>query len=198
MKTVIRTIKQFNKLRFLQHYLIGHKGFIAGGCFKNIIQGKKIKDVDIFFRNMEDYNEAESYFSTNEDYVFSYENHKVKSYKNTKTNIRIELIFSVFGSPEEVISNFDFTITKFSLYSFEEDQETMFNVVFVDTFFEDLSTNKLVIDDKLLFPVSTFERSYRYRDYGFGLCKESKSKLLETLKTANTDDLSNDLYFGID
>jgi hypothetical protein len=111
------------------------------------------------------------------------------------------ILFNVLdfdGNFPNGFSNFDFTITKFSLYSFEENQETMFNVVFVDTFFEDLSTNKLVIDDKLLFPVSTFERSYRYRDYGFGLCKESKSKLLEALKTANTDDLSNDLYFGID
>src|SRR5690606_36652918 len=124
----------------------------------------------------------------------SYENHKVKSYKNIKTNIRVELIFSVFGSPEDIISNFDFTIAKFSLFSFEEDGEILFNVLYVDTFFEDLSMNKLVIDDKLLFPVSTFERTYRYRDYGFGLCKESKGKLLEALKTADISDLLNDLY----
>ena len=35
-------------LRFLGQYMQGHKGFIAGGCFKNILSREKVKDVDIF------------------------------------------------------------------------------------------------------------------------------------------------------
>ncbi len=35
------------KLRFLGKYLIGHKGYIAGGCFKNIFNGEKAKDIDV-------------------------------------------------------------------------------------------------------------------------------------------------------
>ena len=34
---------QINKVRFLDKYMEGHKGFIAGGCFKNIFNNEKNK-----------------------------------------------------------------------------------------------------------------------------------------------------------
>ena len=40
---------QINKVRFLDIYMEGHRGFIAGGCFKNIFNNEKIKDIDMFF-----------------------------------------------------------------------------------------------------------------------------------------------------
>lgn len=65
-------------------------------------------------------------------------------------------------------------------------------------FFEHLHMKKLVLNENILFPVSTFERSYRYRGYGYGLCRESKGHLLNALKTADISNLSNELYFGLD
>ena len=67
-----------------------------------------------------------------------------------------------------------------------------------DDFFEDLILKKLVLEPDILFPISTFERSYRYRGYGYGLCKESKANLLNALQGADTTNLSNELYFGLD
>lgn len=188
----------FNKVRFLDYYMEGHSGFIAGGCFKNIFKNERIKDLDIFFKNVDEFNKGNDYFKANEDFVFSYENDNTISYKNKKTNIRVELIRHTYGNPIEIISMFDFSITRFAYAKKEENNEIIYYNVFVDTFFEDMTNNKLVIDGELKFPVSSFERSYRYRTYGYGLCKESKQKLLEALKTANIDDLSNDLYFGLD
>ena len=189
----------FNKVRFLDYYMSNHNGFIAGGVFKNIFKGQKIKDIDIFFESEKDFTEALIYFENEKEYVFSYENKNVKSFKNTKTNIRIELIRHTYGTPTEIISMFDFSITRFAYAKKKnENGEMVYYNVYVDRFFEDLVNLKLVIDGNLPFPVSTFERSYRYRTYGYGLCKESKHKLLDALKTANIEDLSNDLYFGID
>lgn len=37
-------------LLWLDDYLVGHKGFICGGCFKNILNKEKVKDLDIFFK----------------------------------------------------------------------------------------------------------------------------------------------------
>lgn len=37
--------ENFWSLRFLDQYMQGHKGFIAGGCFKNILSREKAKDV---------------------------------------------------------------------------------------------------------------------------------------------------------
>lgn len=198
MNFIEKPKETFNKVRFLDYYMEGHSGFIAGGCFKNIFKGERIKDLDIFFNNVDEFNKGNEYFKTNEDFVFSYENNNTISYKNKKTNIRVELIRHTYGNPIEIISMFDFSITRFAYSKKEENNEVLYYNVFVDTFFEDMTNNKLVIDGELKFPVSSFERSYRYRTYGYGLCKESKQKLLEALKTANIDDLSNDLYFGLD
>lgn len=188
----------FNKVRFLDYYMEGHAGFIAGGCFKNIFKGQKIKDLDVFFEKESDFFQAKKFFEAQEDYIFSYENNNTVSFKNKKTNIRIELIRHTYGTPIEIISMFDFSITRFAYARKSDEQGIIYYNVYVDTFFEDLTCNKLVIDGNLMFPVSSFERSYRYRSYGFGLCKESKAKLIEALKNSNTDDLSNDLYFGLD
>ncbi len=108
------------------------------------------------------------------------------------------MIRNTYGTAEEIISKFDFSITKFAYARKQEPEGVVYYNLFIDTFFEDMTNNKLVIDGDLLYPISSFERSYRYRTYGFGLCKESKAKLIESLKNSNTDDLSNDLYFGLD
>lgn len=188
----------YNKVRFLDYYMEGHAGFIAGGCFKNIFKSEKIKDLDIFFQSENEFNKANDFFKSNEEYIFSYENPNTVSYKNKKTNIRVELIRHTYGTPIEIISMFDFSITRYAYAKKEENNEIIYYNVFVDTFFGDLMNNKLVIDGNLKFPISSFERSYRYRSYGYGLCKESKAKLIEALQTASIDDLSNDLYFGLD
>lgn len=191
---------QINKVRFLDIYMEGHKGFIAGGCFKNIFNNEKIKDIDMFFECEKDFDEAEECFSENEEYVFSYENKNTKAFKNKKTNIRVELVRNTFGTPEELLNKFDFSITKFAYCkreTLDEDGVEYYCLYHVD-FFEHLLLKKLVLEPDILFPVSTFERSYRYRGYGYGLCKESKANLLNALQGADTTNLSNELYFGLD
>lgn len=41
---VIDTPDNFWQIRWLDKYMEGHKGFIAGGCFKNILSGERVKD----------------------------------------------------------------------------------------------------------------------------------------------------------
>lgn len=186
------------KVRLLDQYMVNHKGFIAGGCFKNIFGGQRIKDIDIFFKNESDYAQANDYFKKNEDYIFSYENANTVSYKNKKTNIRVELIRKHFGTPAEVLSMFDFSITKMAYCRETVNEVEALTILFHDKFFQDLVSKKLCLEKEILYPISTFERSYRYCRYGFGLCKESKENLINSLKNSNTDDISSDLYFGID
>ena len=185
---------QLPKLRFLDRFMANHKGFIAGGCFKNLFLGEKIKDIDLFFLNESDANEAATYFSTNNEFVKGYENDRVKAFRCSKTGILVEVIFSFIGTPEIMISNFDFSITK-AFYSKNEMGEYEFFCH--PKFFEHLMNRKLVIDDKILFPLSTFNRSFRYTKYGFGLCGESKEKLVASLQGAVLQG-QNDFYFGID
>ena len=112
--------------------------------------------------------------------------------------MKIELIRTFFKSVEDTLNSFDFTITKFAYYKETENDSITYSYLYLDSFFEDLHCNRLVIDNRLDFPISSFERSFRYKSYGFGLCKESKAKIIQALKESNSDDISNDLYNGID
>lgn len=55
-------IYNFRQLFFLDKYLMGHRGYIAGGCFKNIFNGEKVNDIDMFFRQESDFLQSKSYF----------------------------------------------------------------------------------------------------------------------------------------
>ena len=194
----------FPKIRFLDIYMAGHKGYIAGGCFKSIFDNKKIKDLDIFFESEKDFIEANAYFKGNADYKHSYESAKVIAYKNEKTGIRVELVRSTFDIPEALLKQFDFSIAKFAYIKkptkdLDGNDSVEYITLFHVDFFEHLQCKKLVLEETILFPVSTWERSYKYRDYGFKLCKESKVNLLKALATADLEDIANTWYeAGID
>lgn len=211
----------FFMLSWLETHLVGHKGFICGGCFKNIFNKEKVKDIDIFFKTELDWEHAVSYFDersvgftdfeseplTEEEaeYRFHYENSKVKAFKHLKTGVVVELCKSIFGEPKEIISNFDFTITKFAYYKEEVEDEEFGShleskVICDDKFFEHLHLKRLVIDDRIPFPMSTLERTLRYAKYGYFPCKETKIKLAKAINElpATEIEVSESLYEGVD
>lgn len=195
----VRDRDAFYKCKKLDIFMTGHKGFIAGGCFKNIFTDQKIKDVDIFFERIEDWNEALNYYkSQTQDFSFVYENDNATGFKHIKSNQKLEIIKSRFGKPEELIRNFDFTIAKFAYYKDTSNDDVEYKFIYHPDFFEHLTLKKLVMDESSLFPVNTFERSYKYQRYGFGMCRETKQKLLKLLQGANVDDIGSSLYFGFD
>lgn len=195
----------FPKLNFLNDYLIGHSGFIAGGCFKDIFLGKSIKDIDIFFPTEKDFKKGRDKFKKNRQYRRKYSNENVECYTDVRNNINIELVKRYFGQPEDIFKLFDFSITKFAYYiepqnKSKETSDIKYVYYYSDRFFEDLLNKKLVIDENLPLPFNTFERSYKYTRYGFNLCKESKIKLLESIRNGEGElgEISKSLYFGLD
>lgn len=225
-------------LNWLDQFMIGHKGFICGGCFKNIFMKQPVKDLDIFFKCEADFEEAVKYFDSqtagyidysgdklSEDlaeYIFLYENKNVKAYVHKKTKLRIELCSKIYGTPEEILNEFDFTIVKFAYIKDEiedvtgadidsEFREEEFDIADLEThieykilmhdkFFEHLHLNRLVIDDKIPFPMSTLERAFRYAKYGYSPCKETKVKLAKALNNMPEQaiEVADSLYDGMD
>lgn len=202
---VTNIIGNFPNLKFLLPILEGHNGFIAGGCFKQIFSGEKIKDVDIFFESEKDWLFTCNFFNE-KGWEVRYENEKVIAFQDYEHKFWIELICTIYGSPKFILDNFDFTVTKFALYKnplykINGASEEEFKVVYHKDFFEHLTTKRLVIDNQIPFPISTWERSYRYaRKYGYTLCRESKKRLLESLRGTDPtkDDKEVGLYGGWD
>lgn len=201
----------FFALNWLNEFLVGHKGAICGGCFKNIFNGEKVKDLDVFFRSFSDWSDAVKLFDRRiEDYRFYYENANVRAYKHIKTGVVVELCRKIFGTAREILDSFDFTLTKFAVVREEsKDGENWeewdagpveTKVYCDDNFFEHLHLKRLVIDNRIPFPMSTFERVLRYTKYGYRLCRESKLKLVKALRELNEHEVeaSESLYDGAD
>ena len=87
---VIDTPDNFWQIRWLDKYMEGHKGFIAGGCFKNILSGERVKDIDIFFESESDFQEAIDSFNDEkhqkEGWKFKYRNEKVCAFQKEGEN----------------------------------------------------------------------------------------------------------------
>lgn len=149
MSIVVRDTYNYRQIWWLDKFLIGHKGYIAGGCFKNIFNNERVNDIDMFF-------ECE----------FAY-------YKN--------------------YDNVD-----------EDNYLAVYEVAFQEEFFEHLHTKRLVIDDDLLYPVSTFNRIMKYAKYGYQPCRETKIRMITELAKLSTDDkdfeeqLGKSFYEGMD
>lgn len=206
--------QNFRNLWFLDKFLYGHKGYVAGGCFKNIFNKEKIKDIDIFFESEEDFFEAKTYFEDEikgspDKWKFSYENKNCWSVFSIKDEIRLELVKNYYGKPEDTIQTFDFTITKFAYYRTTQyvDSEGKIDtkVVYYKDFFEHLHLKRLVVDNRLILPANSFNRMVRYIGYGYLPCKETKAKIileLSKLDFDNKDDvmklLGKSLYEGLD
>lgn len=185
----------YPQLKKLEKYLKGHRGFIAGGCFRNIFNREPIKDVDIFFEREAHLEVAIGLFKHSPEYELVYETANTIAYKDIETGIVLELIKKRFGQPAELLKTFDFTICQFALY--EEDDDFDFlctptpKVWFHDNYFEHLHLKKLIMECIPQNPVSTFDRLFRYAKYGYAPSRKLKGQVIEALRnTKEMDGLS--------
>lgn len=218
-----KKVKDFPMLSCLDRFIDGHNGFVVGGCFKDIFSNKNPKDIDIFFESQTDYDYAVKYFddrkenSKNPLYKFCYKNANCKAYEHLETKIKIELCKTVFGSPEKILGDFDFTVCKFAYYKAKDDKkgeksfilsntqlaQSIFpkhKILCDDKFFEHLSLHKLITDDKILYPMSTLDRIVRYVKYGYEPCEETKIKIAKAIHKLSEKEIeeSENFYDDID
>lgn len=199
----MENFQMLKKLFLREQNSIMKKAIIAGGVFKNVFNHEEIKDVDVFFRTYSDYYECREQLKLNrEEYELVYTSENVHAFKNKATGIVFELIETIFGEPKTILDEFDFTVTKFALYS-EVDKGEAYKVMFHPEFFTHLHLKRLVIDNKINFPLSTFERSFKYKSYGYGLCRESKTKLIKAIRDIPEAEIDYEhmlpgRYLGID
>ena len=166
-------------------------GYVAGGCFKNIFNNERPKDIDVFFNDEAGFTEALTNFDAKFDKV--YENDNTVCFNVNEQNV--ELIKSQFGGVQQMLDRFDFSIVKFAVYI---DNEGAMRARYHDKFFEHLLQRKLVLLNTAILPVNTFERALKYTRYGYSLCLESKQILIDSIRNSDGGTFASDFYVGID
>lgn len=101
----------------------------------------------------------------------------------------LEFVERTGKEPEYVEKEDDyFPFSSASIVAYE------YKLLYHEKFFEHLHMKRLVIDENIPFPVSTWERSYRYKGYGYNMCRETKKKLLQAIKGVNVEEEDVSLY----
>ena len=98
-------------------------------------------------------------------------------------NIEIEFVYEYEEKEDDY-----FPFSSASIVAYE------YKLLYHEKFFEHLHMKRLVIDENIPFPVSTWERSYRYKGYGYNMCRETKKKLLQAIKGVNVEEEDVSLY----
>lgn len=196
-KYIIEKVEDPNLIEFAEFILQATPGIIAGGVFRELfdftddgeikvkamgdLQNEQSKDVDIFFRNEEDFNNSKNIVSSSQTNLPAY--HGVRSTgiriplpgKTLSSRlIQLDLVHKYFGSPEQILDGFDFTVSQCAVY--REDDE--FYLMYVKDFKNHLQNSILEYADKPEKSGNIIERMMRYTSYGFTPSKDTVKKCL--------------------
>jgi hypothetical protein len=148
---------------------------VAGGAVRDYFRSSsKSRDIDLFFRSEKDFLTARDFFVNTCKCRISFQNEN--SIKVVYGSMYIDLIGKMFMEPEDLIKEFDFTI---SMFAVDEN-----NVYHGQTSFIDLAKQQLMIN-ALPYPESSMRRLLRYYDKGFRICNEELLKLLIAIQNSD-------------
>lgn len=185
----------------LAKYIVGMKGaIVAGGAIRDLLCHKRPRDIDVYFRNEKAYKKAVNY-CRNKKYQLVYKSKKVCCYFIHK--MKVELIHSLFGTPPEILREFDFTVDKFAYWLEGNDVDNTMEtkVLYHQDFFEHLLLKRLVVDSWLSHPLSTYNRLFKYVKYGFQPCRETKYVIacfVQSSELNSEADIVKSFYDGVD
>jgi hypothetical protein len=200
-------IKKSNNLNLVIHGLKGlvlpKNCIIAGGCFKNIILGEKVKDYDLFFLTHEDYFEGIKFYkSLNFQIVYQNDN-AIRFYDGTNN---YEIISYIYKDVNDLLSKFDFELTKIAV--------TTKMVKNIDNDELYVLPNELYYSDKALFaidnriltfdrsceqlvaPVSTLKRVIRHVENGYTIRNQDLYFLVDNINEMDKSDIFLEFYEG--
>ena len=171
----VRSASDYPQLECLRNFIKSSNEWIAGGCFKDLFLGQKLKDIDMFFATNKARQARTIELALNEYKKTSQSGECIEMENDL---YRIDIAKADYLSLEEVLSQFDFTVTKFGM-RLNEDGE--YEVVFHEDFFQDLTVRRLVCDRDILWPLSTFDRALRYCKYGYEPSEDTERKLVRAM-----------------
>jgi len=145
---------------------------IAGGFLRAFYAGEKPSDMDVYFRAHEALQGYEGLLEK-DGWERTFGTERADSW--VKGNHKIQTIKMIYGTPEEILEEFDFTVCQCALSGDR--------VYLAETFFEDLAARVLVFTGSRL-PLSSLKRAFKYHRRGYHICDENIVKLAEDIAAA--------------
>jgi len=169
---------------------------IAGGACTSVFSDMPVKDLDVYFQNINDYNQsvvsALGLMTTEEKKKHL---HTDCAFSFRKDGVKVQFIKKIFANnPKEVMSNFDFTVCE-CVYSPGLREFTM-----GENFLADLCGRRLVYNIHAKYPIASLWRTNKYIKKGFTLAAIESIKLalcINNLNIKTYQDLKEQLE-GID
>lgn len=136
--------------------------YIAGGAITSIFTGNPINDLDFYFASPEVMDDFVKHYLT--DYNLVCVTPNADTYVHCDDPKRaIQIIKKYFGTPEEVISKFDFTCVMGAYVTDKRD------FVLGDFFLVDNAGRRLVYTGKSEYPICSLIRTRKYVAKGYSL-----------------------------
>lgn len=181
----VAELQDYKKIKFLEYYVNAFDCYVAGGCFKDLFENKRPKDIDLFFKDVDSFEKALTLIKENERFELVSETGTSTTFYDNVVCLNIQLIKNyTFKSSINLLNDFDFTVTKCVLYL----KDGQLTILKDKDFNYDLSHKTLRFERDLTAPVSTFLRVFRYIDYGFKITDDSIRNLGASLGELDPDD----------
>jgi hypothetical protein len=139
-----------------------NNGILGGGCLRDIINRKKVKDWDVFFVTKEDW---ENFNSEMKKYEITFTNSKLDKVNVRKFKIDKCLIDSIYylhvQRVEHVVETFDFTINML-WYNPKDNQLHGTMEYSAEEIINQIISKQLIVGDNLWYRASFFRALKRY------------------------------------
>jgi hypothetical protein len=183
----------YSKQRFLINSILRDTGlqfsagsFLAGGFLTSIFTGAEIKDIDIFFES-EDAMTKFMLLNLNKDQLANLiSTDNAVTYRITlspEKSYTIQLITRIYGTPQQIIDQFDFTVCMCA-YTPQDDGKFIMNPNFI----LHLAERTLCFNGKAKYPIATLVRTKKYIEKGYSLAPIEYVKLALAINNLDLKD----------
>lgn len=152
---------------------------LGGGFLRAHFAGEKPADFDIFFQNQQNFQNSSKKLEANSWKQIANTNNALTYTQGKKT---VQLISAAFGTPQQILDFFDFTICKAVLFR----QDNKFLVETAPTYFQDLARRRLVYTGSSA-PLASLWRTYKFIRRGYELCGVSFKQIVADCQKLNLD-----------
>lgn len=144
---------------------------LAGEAVTSLFTDERVRDWDLYFRNVADRDLAIKLFTEKGQLTFQTDTAKTFKFGQRKKPFQIICMPELMGQPSDIFDSFDFTVCM-GLFDFAADE-----FVLHDDFLKHLAQRKLVVHVGTRFPICSLLRVLKYQRRGFKISGVDMMKL---------------------